>query len=552
MNINAGVRGRYRLVVLDKDGLERLDTGYFENLITDGGINNWFTQGAGGANNQFRQLSVGTGSTIPAYTDTVLVNRLATVETTHIGNFLTYPWAYSIYSATFNPGTVVGNVSELGTGLNSNGTALFSRSLIKDALGNSTTVTVLAEETLVVYWQLWLNTGAPDVTTVVNGYTITARPAAVTTPLSYGITGDGWNPNAVLGAINLNAVRLDSTALPSKELGRSGTNCSTITYAAYVANSFTRTAAVTWAVGNGSMAANYIGFNFGIGSYHFGVSPSIPKLSANSLKITFSVSVSRQSPPAQPMPVNPLTLSPIFVYDRQDLSSLYQDSAGSIPVTQVGDPVGRITDLSGNGRHLIQATESKRPLLGQDAWGKYYVQGDGIDDSYGTALPVTGAADKYFMCAAAIEKCAATYTEMLMEMGVDSTVTGGIGLVGHLSLPYGLMYAHVLIPYDSITVGCSFNMSPTYRGIINYVLNYTHARINIRSNLEDVCIGENVHSVGGTTIRANQHLYVLARNNTSQFSTSRLYYMWGSPNILNYDQLVGSELWIQDRTGVKS
>lgn len=57
----------------------------------------------------------------------------------------------------------------------------------------------------------------------------------------------------------------------------------------------------------------------------------------------------------------------------------FQDTGGSTPCVS-GDPVGYLTDLSGNGRHLIQATSTSRPLLQQDGSGYYYLQMDGIDD----------------------------------------------------------------------------------------------------------------------------------------------------------------------------
>lgn len=49
--------------------------------------------------------------------------------------------------------------------------------------------------------------------------------------------------------------------------------------------------------------------------------------------------------------------------DASDLSTLFQDSAGTTPVTTVEQPVGRILDKSGNGRHFIQATPASRPTL---------------------------------------------------------------------------------------------------------------------------------------------------------------------------------------------
>ena len=50
-------------------------------------------------------------------------------------------------------------------------------------------------------------------------------------------------------------------------------------------------------------------------------------------------------------------------YDPSDMSTLFQDSAGTTPVTAVEQPVGRMLDKSGRGNHAIQATTTKRPVL---------------------------------------------------------------------------------------------------------------------------------------------------------------------------------------------
>ena len=46
--------------------------------------------------------------------------------------------------------------------------------------------------------------------------------------------------------------------------------------------------------------------------------------------------------------------------------SLFQDSAGTVPVTADGDPVGRMLDQSGNGNHVIQTVSGNRPVYRTD------------------------------------------------------------------------------------------------------------------------------------------------------------------------------------------
>lgn len=74
-------------------------------------------------------------------------------------------------------------------------------------------------------------------------------------------------------------------------------------------------------------------------------------------------------------------------YDPSDLSTLFQDAAGTVPVASIGDPVGRISDKSGNGNHATQSTAASRPLLQQTA-GLYHLTFDGANDSLSTAASI--------------------------------------------------------------------------------------------------------------------------------------------------------------------
>lgn len=49
-------------------------------------------------------------------------------------------------------------------------------------------------------------------------------------------------------------------------------------------------------------------------------------------------------------------------FDPTDKSTLFQDSAMTIPVTTDGDPVGAMLDKSGNGNHAIQTDNNRLPV----------------------------------------------------------------------------------------------------------------------------------------------------------------------------------------------
>ena len=66
-------------------------------------------------------------------------------------------------------------------------------------------------------------------------------------------------------------------------------------------------------------------------------------------------------------------------YDPSDLSTLFQDSAGTTPVTASGQPVGLMLDKSGNGNHATQAISAKRPIY-TEGIGLAWLAFDGVGD----------------------------------------------------------------------------------------------------------------------------------------------------------------------------
>lgn len=103
-------------------------------------------------------------------------------------------------------------------------------------------------------------------------------------------------------------------------------------------------------------------------------------------------------------------------YDPSDLSTLFQDDGGTIPVTADGDPVGLILDKSGNGKHASQVTAGLRPFY-KTAGGLKWLLFDGTDDTMLNAPPAADVA----ICAAVRPGVLSSYR------GIFATVSGSPG-----------------------------------------------------------------------------------------------------------------------------
>src|SRR5690348_134127 len=74
-------------------------------------------------------------------------------------------------------------------------------------------------------------------------------------------------------------------------------------------------------------------------------------------------------------------------YDPSDLTTLWKDTAATIPVTADGDVVACMTDKSGNGNTLTQGTPAARPVY-HTSGGKSWL--DFANGGSGAALVSSG------------------------------------------------------------------------------------------------------------------------------------------------------------------
>lgn len=161
VHIPFGLSGRFKFEVRKPDGSVEELLPWFDNLITDGGLNRW------GTGAPFLQCQVGTGTSQPAVGDTALQTLLATTTTvtqsSHTAQATPPYYQKIILQYTFPQGAVVGNIAEVGVGWSG---GLWSRARIKDAGGVDTTITVVALDQLIVSYEIRLNIPSVDGTAV--------------------------------------------------------------------------------------------------------------------------------------------------------------------------------------------------------------------------------------------------------------------------------------------------------------------------------------------------------------------------------------------------
>jgi len=119
-------------------------------------------------------------------------------------------------------------------------------------------------------------------------------------------------------------------------------------------------------------------------------------------------------------------------YDSADISTLFQDAAGTIPVTASGDPVGLQLDRSGRGNHRYQTVSADRPIYVVEG-GIPRIRYNGINQGLRTDTIDFTATDKITFGIGVFRELN-TGTAMFMEM---SPVTNNNIGAFYLTLPEG-------------------------------------------------------------------------------------------------------------------
>lgn len=301
--MNLRFSGAYQVRVLRPDGSVRLETEFFDNLITNSGLDRL----GGTYGNPYAYVT--TGTTPPAETDTTFSGTLLgryqlsiAVYTTQYASLPNY--AQVSYTVTFPTGAIVGAASELsiGDGTSTSITRLFSRALIANSQGVPITITLTATDQLQIVYML--RQYIPDADTSfdldVNGVTrtFTVRPCEIDT------TGYGWAPDLayeVAIASGATYTRAYSGGIGTRTASPSGTayNVTSNAMTTYVAGTYRRGFYLIWLPSAGTFTAASFKIQSAYscaGTWQLGVSPSIVKTNLQTLRIEGEYSWGRYVP----------------------------------------------------------------------------------------------------------------------------------------------------------------------------------------------------------------------------------------------------------------
>lgn len=235
-----------------------------------------------------------------------------------------------------------------------------------------------------------------------------------------------------------------------------------------------------------------------------------------------------------------------FAYDPNDLYTMFQDAAGTVPVTAAGQPVGLVLDKSGRGNHAYQTTSASRPLLQRNATtGAYYLAFDGTDDFLVTSSINFTATDKISLFAG-VRKLSDVAQSII---GLGSSPDTANGTFEILRGTAGTQFGTIL--RGTVTSG-NYITNSIYAAPVSAVLS---AKLDISGSIKqslrvnNILAGSSTVSVG-TGNYGNYPLYIGRRGGTSLPFNGHLYSLIGVARLSTDVETTNLEKAIAKNVGV--
>lgn len=241
-------------------------------------------------------------------------------------------------------------------------------------------------------------------------------------------------------------------------------------------------------------------------------------------------------------------IEPGLIYDISDFSTMFQDSAGTTPVTSVSQPVGKILDISGNNNHAYQATTAYRPVLRQDGGGHYYLEFDGINNWLSTTTAVNlSASDKLSLFVGLKQATTGVSRACIAELGTD--YNGGAGRFV-LFNPSGSAAAENdfrVKATNPVTAYATGGYTPPVEITLTGLCDISGDSLILRRNA--VQIDAKNSDFGAGSFASDQVMYIGRRAGSTNPHNGNIYSIIVRGALTSGDRLSAAEAYVNSKTG---
>lgn len=227
-------------------------------------------------------------------------------------------------------------------------------------------------------------------------------------------------------------------------------------------------------------------------------------------------------------------------FDPSDTTTVFQDTAGTQPVTASGQPVALMLDKSGRGNHATQATPASRPIY-REAGGKAYLEFDGIDDWLQTASINFSATNKMTVWAG-VRKLSDAAQGVVVELTNAATNRFTISAPTGATANFGFANGGSTIVFPSTAPSYPSPFSSVLTGIGDISGDVATLRVNGAQAAQ-------VLTDQGTGNYANAALYIGRRGGTTLPFKGYLYGLIVRGAASSADQITKTEKWLNSRAG---
>ena len=241
-----------------------------------------------------------------------------------------------------------------------------------------------------------------------------------------------------------------------------------------------------------------------------------------------------------------------FAYDPNDLTTMFQDDAGTVPITGAGQSVGFIRDKSGNNNHAYQTTSASRPILRQNAvTGAYYLEFDGSDDFLQTSNIDFTVTDKVSLFAG-IRKLTEIPRAIVVEASANyGNLSGGFALAAPFIGTTGSYYVGISGAAGILFANIGGYAAPN-SAILSSKMDLSKElysdQLKVRINATDKTYSSASTAQGGNF--ANTPVYIGRRGGNSAPFNGHIYSLIVAGRLATESETVGIEKELAKRTGV--